>query len=415
MAAQEASILDVFGGDIDIQTKDGTCKLSELSGKYVGLYFSAHWCPPCKQFTPKLAAYYEKVKETTDDFEIIFVSSDRNKGSFDGYYAEHPWLALPYDQRDLKATLSKNFKVQGIPTLVLINPQGEMYNAKGRAIISKPVADFPWAPPTMQEILSSDLGLVDNQGNTTTWGDLAGKTVGLYVSAHWCPPCKAFTPKLAARYAKAAEQGKNFEIVFCSWDKNKSQFEEYFSEMPWLAIPYENSAVRDAVGDVFDVAGIPRLIMLDMENGTPSVIRDNAKGPCDADTNLDEFPWIKPPMSDISKDVEGIDELASILLLQNTESQESQTAKSEYLMEIACEQQALDKNRKYNCFTANQDCSILTKIRMLTGVQDSSMVMLDLGDGGAYYKTDLPNSVDDIRTFIQGYESKTIQKQQCRR
>ena len=70
------------------------------------------------------------------------------------------------------------------------------------------------------------------------------------VSAHWCPPCKAFTPKLAARYAKAAEQGKNFEIVFCSWDKNKSQFEEYFSEMPWLAIPYENSAVRDAVGDV---------------------------------------------------------------------------------------------------------------------------------------------------------------------
>lgn len=56
--------------------------------------------------------------------------------------------------------------------------------------------------------------------------------------------------------------------------------------------------------------------MLDMENGTPSVIRDNIKGPCDADTNLDEFPWIKPPMSDISKDVEGIDELASILLLQ---------------------------------------------------------------------------------------------------
>lgn len=57
-----------------------------------------------------------------------------------------------------------------------------MCNAKGRAIISKPVADFPWAPPTMQEISSSDLGLVDNQGNTTTWGDLAGKTVGLYVT-----------------------------------------------------------------------------------------------------------------------------------------------------------------------------------------------------------------------------------------
>ena len=56
----------------------------------------------------------------------------------------------------------------------------------------------------------------------------------------------------------------------------------------------------------------------------------------------------------------------TLLFIENTESEESQTAKSEYLMEIACEQQALDKNRKYNCFTANQDCSILTKIRMVT-------------------------------------------------
>lgn len=185
--------------------------------------------------------------------------------------------------------------------------------------------------------------------------------------------------------------------------------------MPWKAIPYENQSVRDAVGDVFDVSGIPRLIMLDMENGTPSVIRDNAKGPCDADTNLDEFPWIKPAMSDLSKDFEGIDELASILLLQNAEAEDSRAARSEYLMEIALEQQALDKNRKYNCFTGNQSCSILTRIRSLTGVQSSSMVLLDLGDGGAYYKADLPNSVEDIRTFVQGYESKTLQRQQCRR
>ena len=30
--------------------------IDALSGKeVVGLYFSAHWCPPCKQFTPELA------------------------------------------------------------------------------------------------------------------------------------------------------------------------------------------------------------------------------------------------------------------------------------------------------------------------------------------------------------------------
>jgi nucleoredoxin len=417
MAAQEATILDVFGGqDIDIQTKDGTCKLSTLVGKYVGLYFSAHWCPPCRGFTPKLAAYYNKVKETTDNFEIIFVSSDRNQGAFDEYYAEHPWLALPFSNRDMKGTLSSKFKVQGIPTLVLINPAGEMYNDKGRQIISKPVADFPWAPPTMNDILTDNLGLVDNAGNTSTWGDLAGKTVGIYLSAHWCPPCKAFTPKLVQRYAKAQELGKNFEIVFTSWDKNQSQFEEYFAEMPWKAIPYENKSIRDAVGDVFDCSGIPRLVMLDMTDGTPSIIRDNAKGPCESDPELEEFPWVKPPMSDVAKDVEGIDELPSIILMQTTSTDDDKAARSDFLMEIAVEQQELAKERKYNCFTANTDCSILNRIKALTGQKDDGvMMLLDLQNNGAFYTVDLPSSTDDIRAFLNGYENKNIERKQCKR
>jgi len=417
MAAQEATILDVFGGqDIDIQTKAGTCKLSTLAGKYVGLYFSAHWCPPCRGFTPKLAAYYNKVKETTDNFEIIFVSSDRNQGAFDEYYAEHPWLALPFSDRDMKGTLSSKFKVQGIPTLVLINPAGEMYNDKGRQIISKPVADFPWAPPTMNDILTDNLGLVDNAGNTSTWGDLAGKTVGIYLSAHWCPPCKAFTPKLVQRYAKAQELGKNFEIVFTSWDKNQSQFEEYFAEMPWKAIPYENKSIRDAVGDVFDCSGIPRLVMLDMTDGTPSIIRDNAKGPCESDPELEEFPWVKPPMSDVAKDVEGIDELPSIILLQTTSTDDDKAARSDFLMEIAVEQQELAKERKYNCFTANTDCNILNRIKALTGQKDDGvMMLLDLQNNGAFYTVDLPSSTDDIRAFLNGYENKNIERKQCKR
>jgi thiol-disulfide isomerase/thioredoxin len=30
-----------------------------LAGKVVGIYFSAHWCQPCRDFTPRLAAFYQ--------------------------------------------------------------------------------------------------------------------------------------------------------------------------------------------------------------------------------------------------------------------------------------------------------------------------------------------------------------------
>ena len=65
-------------------------------------------CPPLfRAFTPELAEWYKKFKKTTNGskFDIVFVSSDRDQGSFDEYYGEMPWLALPYDQRDMKVSV----------------------------------------------------------------------------------------------------------------------------------------------------------------------------------------------------------------------------------------------------------------------------------------------------------------------
>jgi len=52
------------------------------------LYFSAHWCPPCRKFTPVLSEAYTKLKAERDDFELVFVSSDRDQEGFDEYFGE---------------------------------------------------------------------------------------------------------------------------------------------------------------------------------------------------------------------------------------------------------------------------------------------------------------------------------------
>ena len=86
--------------------------LSSLKGKVIGLYFSAHWCPPCKQFTPLLAAKYRDIIKTGKPFEIVFVSSDRSQGEADAYFKEMPWKALPFSERGRKDALSTKFNVQ---------------------------------------------------------------------------------------------------------------------------------------------------------------------------------------------------------------------------------------------------------------------------------------------------------------
>ena len=64
--------------------------------RVVGLYFIAHWCPPCREFTPKLAETYTMIKGTGKSFEIVFVSSNRDETAFTSYHKEMPWLTLPF-------------------------------------------------------------------------------------------------------------------------------------------------------------------------------------------------------------------------------------------------------------------------------------------------------------------------------
>merc|ERR1712224_493712 len=82
------------------------------------------------------------------DFQIVFVSSDRDEEAFKEYFAEMPWLALDYANRKEKEQLSNLFGVQGIPSFVIVDKDGSTITKEGRAAVSSDPegAEFPWYP-----------------------------------------------------------------------------------------------------------------------------------------------------------------------------------------------------------------------------------------------------------------------------
>lgn len=69
--AASALIVDHFKGDL-VAWKNGRLVRFDDEGlatkTLVALYFSAHWCAPCRKFTPQLVEFYNRVASQHPEF-----------------------------------------------------------------------------------------------------------------------------------------------------------------------------------------------------------------------------------------------------------------------------------------------------------------------------------------------------------
>ena len=88
---------------------------------FIGILFTAHWCPPCKIFLPKLIDFYTDLQIEEKPFEIILVPMDKDQGGFNEHWSDMPWLSAPFDPHRC-AMIRDKYGILGIPTLVIIDP-----------------------------------------------------------------------------------------------------------------------------------------------------------------------------------------------------------------------------------------------------------------------------------------------------
>ncbi|XP_010923905.1 probable nucleoredoxin 2 [Elaeis guineensis] len=278
-------LFTVLSTDVLLSPSGNKVDLKELEGKTIGLYFAANWYWKCEAFTPVLTHVYHQLKQDGSDFEIVFVSSDEDHASFERFHSLMPWPAIPFSDLQSRRSLTQRFQIEGIPSLIIINSKGELIRTDGVELINRyECRAFPFtsekmaeleadeeakhASQTLEKLLSlNGRDCVINHKRQVPISELVGKTVGLYFSARRCPPCTKFTSKLASIYNNLKEKNEEFEIVFVSMDRDEAGYLQCYSEMPWLALPYDSESSK-ALARYFDVQGIPALIIIGPDGKT---------------------------------------------------------------------------------------------------------------------------------------------------
>ena len=393
---------DLLGDEL--VTRGGVKATGEVLGgkEVVGLYFSAHWCPPCRIFTPQLGKFYEKMVSGGASFEVVFVSSDRDPEGFESYYgSQAPWAALPFGDRDRKDAVSKKFKVQGIPTFVVVDGRtGETITADGREALSGDPegARFPWRPPTLGDALALLPRLRSkDHGEGPLLPALPGPVL-LYFSAHWCPPCRKFTPELVAFFEKLKRACPAASLVFCSSDSDVHTFEEYYEGMgdAWLALPYEARDAKERLSTALGVKGIPKLVLLSAPaaDGSRSLITDDGRA-CVAEDKVAGFPetWRPEPFGNLGKtvSVKGEDVNGTRSLLVLCEAMADPSAAIEALKALARQRDAPGPAETLFFFAELPEGPV-DQIRKLCGIpglqgkaETADLVLLDVPDNGGFY------------------------------
>lgn len=99
--------------------------ISQYKGQYVFIDFWASWCHPCRAEMPNVRKAYEKYKEK--GFSVLGLSIDENDESWKKAVQQDgmPWPQI-IDLKDRSKSVSGYYGIQGIPSNLLVDPNGKI-------------------------------------------------------------------------------------------------------------------------------------------------------------------------------------------------------------------------------------------------------------------------------------------------
>lgn len=261
-------------------------------------------------------------------------------------------------------------------------------------------AHFPWKSPSLYDMISGQL-LSKTGGNVDCLKSIKGSVFGLYFSAHWCGPCRQFTPRLSGIYEQLRKEGKKFEIIFVSFDHDSAGFNEYYGTMPWLAIPFGDDRIK-YLSQKYEVEGIPTLILCNEEG---EIISKN--GRMLMESNPNGYPWSPKTVESLSINPEFINTSPCLVAF----IEKGDKSKIDMLENVGKEIKS--RNSKIHIYYSDEQDEISFQIKSLIKVDATPcVVMVDIPDNGGYYIMKSEINEKNIISFVEQYQSKSLDRLQ---
>jgi len=108
--------------DFELPGRQGPVKLSQYKGKTVYLDFWASWCGPCKQSFPWMNEMQSRY--SGKGLQVLAVNLDQKAADATAFLGSNP---ARFDVAfDPNGTTPKQYAIKGMPTSVLIGPDGRV-------------------------------------------------------------------------------------------------------------------------------------------------------------------------------------------------------------------------------------------------------------------------------------------------
>lgn len=132
--------------------KGGTTSLKDLEGKYVYIDVWATWCGPCIAEIPALKKLEEEYADKNIQFVSISIDDAMRSGGGDAEVAKQKWRTMIeeenlkgiqlFSDKNWKSDFIQNYKINGIPRFILIDPSGNVVDANAPRPSSKKLVEL---------------------------------------------------------------------------------------------------------------------------------------------------------------------------------------------------------------------------------------------------------------------------------